>query len=264
MNYLSFAPDGLREVFITGGLSPIGRPVDDIYGATWRRVIDKNRGYFARYPDDRQRARDIFERLDGDDIRLPTGDRLTSRRFRMLGLWLGDSFGWELLHHVLELPVGSSAFLWDVDKGAATFARNPIYATLHESSYADGVATRWSAARLKPSEIESEGYFAAEHIYPEMWQDYSGLRGHADAARILAEHEWPRLYDADQLRRNEVAVAATIYVNDVYVDAGFAQETAAIIRGIRTWITDEYEHNAIRADGERVLGRLIDLMRGRA
>jgi pimeloyl-ACP methyl ester carboxylesterase len=263
MNYLSFAPDGLREALITGGLSPIGRPVDDIYGATWQRAIDKNRGYFARYPDDLKRAREIFDRLDGEDIRLPTGDRLTSRRFRMLGMWLGDHAGWELLHHVLELPVESSAFLWDVHKGAAAFERNPLYATLHESSYADGVATRWSAARIKPDEIEAEGYFAAEHIYPEMWQDYSGLRGHTEAAHILAEHKWPRLYDAKQLRRNDVAVAATIYVNDVYVDAAFAQETAATIRGIRTWITDEYEHSGLRADGERLLGRLIDMVRGR-
>ncbi len=38
MTYLSIAPEGLREAFITGGLSPIGRPVDDIYGATYRRL----------------------------------------------------------------------------------------------------------------------------------------------------------------------------------------------------------------------------------
>ena len=38
MTYLSFAPEGLREAFITGGLSPIGRPVDDVYAATWQRA----------------------------------------------------------------------------------------------------------------------------------------------------------------------------------------------------------------------------------
>ena len=43
MTYLSFAPEGLREAFITGGLSPIGRPIDDIYAATWRRATQKNR-----------------------------------------------------------------------------------------------------------------------------------------------------------------------------------------------------------------------------
>lgn len=263
MTYLSIAPESLSEALITGGLSPIGRPVDDIYGATYRRLLDKNRRYFARYPDDRDRIRDILGWLDDEDVRLPSGDRLTARRFRQLGLWLGDSAGFELLHHVLELPFGSAAFLHDAEAGVR-FNRNPIYATLHESSYADGVATRWSAQRLLPDEVGEEGYFTAEHVFPWMWEDYAALRPQRDAAGLLAEHEWPALYDADQLRHNEVPVAATIYVNDLYVERDFAEETAATIRGLRTWETDEFEHNGLRADGERVLGRLIDLVRGRA
>jgi pimeloyl-ACP methyl ester carboxylesterase len=263
MTYLSIAPEGLTEAFLTGGLSPIGRPVDDIYGATYRRLLDKNRRYFERYPDDRARVREILRRLDAEDVRLPTGDRLSARRFRQLGLWLGDSAGFELLHHVVELPFGSAAFLHDVEAGSR-FGRNPIYATLHESSYADGVATRWSANRLLPDEIEREGYFTAEHVFPWMWEDYGGLRAQREAAEILAEHPWPALYDAGQLRRNDVPVAATIYVNDLYVERDFAVETAAAIRGLRSWQTDEFEHNGLRADGERVLGRLIDLVRGRA
>jgi pimeloyl-ACP methyl ester carboxylesterase len=263
MTYLSFAPDGLREAFITGGLSPIGRPVDDIYGATYRRLIDKNRRYFERYSDDRARVRDILARLEDETVLLPSGDRLTARRFRQLGLWLGDSAGFELLHQVVELPFGSQAFLHDAEAGVR-FGRNPIYATLHESSYADAVATRWSSARLLPDEVEAEGYFTAEHVFPWMWEDYGGLRPQRGAAELLAEHPWPALYDADRLRRNEVPVAATIYVNDLYVERDFAEETAATIRGLRTWETDEFEHNGLRADGERVLGRLIDLVRGRA
>jgi len=263
MTYLSLAPAGLREVFITGGLSPIGRPVDDIYRATYVRLAEKNRAYFERYPDDRARAREAIRRLEGEDVRLHTGERLTARRFRQLGVWLGDSAGFESLHHVLELPFGSRAFLHDVE-GAVRFGRNPIYATLHESSYADGVPTRWSAARLLPGEIEAEGYFTAEHVFPWMWEDYEGLQPQRAAAELLAEHAWPRLYDADALRHNEVPVAATIYVNDLYVERAFAEETAAAIRGLRPWITNEYEHNGLRADGERVLGRLIDMVRGRA
>jgi len=263
MTYLSIAPESLREALITGGLSPIGRPVDDIYRATYRRLVDKNRRYFARYPDDRDRVRDILARLEDEDVRLPSGDHLTARRFRQLGLWLGDSAGFELLHHVLELPFGSAASLHDVEAGVR-FSRNPIYATLHESSYADGVATRWSAQRLLPDEVEEEGYFTAERVFPWMWEDYAALRPQRDAAGLLAEHEWPALYDAHQLRHNEVPVAATIYVNDLYVERDFAKETAATIRGLRTWETDEFEHNGLRADGERVLGRLIDLIRGRA
>jgi hypothetical protein len=194
---------------------------------------------------------------------LPSGDRLTSRRFRQLGLWLGDSAGWELLHHVIELPFGSPAFLHDAEAGLR-FSRNPIYATLHESSYADGFATRWSAARLLPDEVEERRYFTAEHVFPWMWEDYVALRPHRVAAHLLAEHEWPKLYDADRLRQNEVPVAATIYVNDLYVEREFAMETAALIKGLRPWITDEYEHNGLRADGGRVLDRLIQLARGQA
>ena len=263
MTYLSIAPEGLREAFITGGLSPIGRPVDDIYGATYVRLLETNRAYFARYPGDRVRARDILQRLDDEDVRLPSGDRLTARRFRQLGMWLGDSAGFELLHHVLELPFGSNAFLHDAEHGVR-FGRNPIYATLHESSYADGVATRWSAARLLPAEVEEEGLFTGEHIFPWMWEDYNALHGHRAAAALVAEHTWPRLYDADRLRHNDVPLAATIYVNDLYVERAFAEETAAAIRGLRPWITNEFEHNGLRADGERVLGRLIDLVRERA
>ena len=43
----------------------------------------------------------------------------------------------------------------------------------------------------------------------------------------------------------------------------FAQNPA-LIGGMRPWVTNEYEHNGLRADGERILGRLIDLARGRA
>src|SRR3954469_13433061 len=71
LTYLSIAPEGLREAFITGGLSPIGRPPDDVYSATYVRLIQKNRAYFERYPADRDRVRQILRRLDGEDIRLP-------------------------------------------------------------------------------------------------------------------------------------------------------------------------------------------------
>src|SRR2546422_1438202 len=263
LTYLSIAPEGLREALITGGLSPVGRPPDDVYAATYVRLIEKNRAYFDRYPDDRGRAEETLDRLEAEDVRLPSGDRLTARRFRQLGMWLGDSAGWELLHHVIELPFGSPAFLHDAESGTR-FARNPIYATLHESSYADGYPTRWSAARLLPAEIEEQRYFTAEQVFPWMWEDYAGLQPHRAAADLLAEHQWPKLYDAERLRHNEVPIAATIYVNDPYVDRECAMETAALIKGLRSWVTNEFEHNGLRADGERVLGRLIDLARGRA
>jgi pimeloyl-ACP methyl ester carboxylesterase len=263
MTYLSFAPEGLEAALITGGLSPIGRPVDDVYAATYARMAELNRRYFERYPEDRGRVRDIVAELEHDDVRLPNGDRLTSRRFLQLGSSLGMSDGPERVHHVVELPVRSRAFLHDVEPGQG-FARNPIYATIHEACYADGGATRWSGDRLLPEEFREELWFTGEHIFRWMWEDYGELRSHWPAADLLAQHDWPRLYDPEQLARNEVPAAATIYVDDPYVDRTFAEETARRIRGMRPWITNEYLHDGLRAGGEHVLGRLIDLVKGRA
>jgi pimeloyl-ACP methyl ester carboxylesterase len=263
MTYLSLAPQSLREAIITGGLSPVSRPPDDVYRATSVRLIEKNRGYYERYPDDRGKVERILARLDAEEVRLPSGDRLTARRFRQLGMWLGDSAGWELLHHVIELPFGSPAFLYDAE-GGTRWGRNPIYATLHESSYADGFPTRWSAARVLPAEVQEQPYFTAEHVFPWMWEEYGRLRPHQPAAEILARHEWPALYDADRLRHNDVPVAATIYVDDLYVERDYAMETARLIKGLRPWITNEYEHNGLRADGERLLDRLLAMVKGRA
>lgn len=262
--YLSASPDSLAEVFITGGLPPLEAHPDDIYRGTYRRTLDRNRAYYERYPEDRERVRAIVERLDTDEVRLPSGDRLTSRRFRLLGNMLGMSDGFERLHYIVELPVDSPAFLHDIE-GVATlaFGRNPIYAVLHEACYGQGFATGWSAERVLPDEFrEDTTLFTGEHIYPWMFEDFGQLRPLHDAAHLLAEHVWPHLYDVERLAGNDVPGAAAIYSNDPYVERAYSEQTAAAVRGIRTWVTSEYDHDGLRADGSRVLGRLIDLVRG--
>jgi pimeloyl-ACP methyl ester carboxylesterase len=260
--YLSAAPEGLREALVTGGLPPIARPVDDVYGATYVRVLERNRRYYARYPEDRERVLAIHRRLADDDVRLPSGDRLTSRRFRELGHLLGMSDGAERLHYILELPPDSRAFLHDVDR-ALPFARNPLYAVIHEACYADGGATRWSAERLLPPDYDAPELFTGEHVYPWLFEDYAELAPLREAAEILAQREWPRLYDADRLAANEVPAAAAIYAEDMYVERAFSEETAASIGGLRPWVTNEYEHNGLRVAGRRILDRLLALARGR-
>ncbi len=261
LTYLSFAPDGLREAFFTGGLPPIGRPVDDVYRATYERVLDRNRRYYDRYPADRGRVRELRRRIDAEEIRLPGGDRLTGRRFRQIGHMLGMGSGAEHLHYILELPPDSPAFLHDVD-AAGQFPRNQLYAAIHEACYADGCATRWSAERLLPDAYDDPELFTGEHVYPWMFEDYSALAPLREAAELLAEVEWPRLYDAEQLGRNEVPAAAAVYAEDMYVERVFSEETAARIKGLRMWLTNEYQHDGLRKD-ERVFARLIDLARGR-
>jgi pimeloyl-ACP methyl ester carboxylesterase len=262
--YLSRAPEGLREVLITGGLPGLGASIDDVYRATYARTLERNRRYYQRYPEDRARVLALHERLAAEDVRLPSGDRLTSRRLREVGNLLGMSDGAEELHHLLELPADSPAFRHDVE-AALPFARNPLYAVLQEACWADGGSTRWAAARLLPAAYEREAeLFTGEHVFPWIFEDYGALAPLREAAELLAEHPWPALYDEERLRANEVPVAAAIYAEDPYVERALSERTAGHVPGLRAWLTSEYDHNGLRADGDRILGRLLDLARGRA
>ena len=263
VSYLSIAPESLREAFITGGLPPLGNHVDEVYEATFASTLRAGRAYYERYPGDRERVLALRERLARDDVRLPSGDRLTPRRLRQLGGSLGMSATFEKLHYILELDSDSPAFLHDVD-AALPFARNPLYAIVHEACWADGGATRWSAQRMLPDAYDDEPeLFTAEHVFAWMFEEYAALAPLREAADILAEHEWPRLYDPDRLAANDVPVAAAIYADDLYVPRAFSEQTAAHIRGLRPWLTNELRHDGLRIDGARVLGRLIDMARNR-
>ena len=261
LSYLSFFPKALREAFVCGGLPPIGRPTDDVYARTYPRVLERCARYYLRYPDDRGRVRAVHRLIGDGALVLPTGEPLTSRRFRQLGLMLGMSDGAERLHAILERPPESPAFLHDVAT-VGGFARNPLYAAVHEACYADGCVTGWAAERLQPHAFEDPELFTGEHVYSWMFEDYAALRPLREAAELVARHPWPRLYDDRRLAENDVPVAAVIYTNDMYVDRELSEETASRVRNLRPWLTNEYEHDGIRRDGARVLDRLIGLARG--
>lgn len=276
--YLSMAGDGLREAFITGGVPPIDHHPDDVYRRTYLRVRAKNQRYFQRYPGDAEIVRDIAAYLIDHDVRLPNGDALSVRRFQQLGAAFGMSDGFEKVHYLLEEAFVRGArglemnyaFLRGVENAHA-FDTNPIYAILHEPLYCEGVAAHWSAERLR-AEFPEFNYapdqplfFTGEMVYPWMFDDYGALRPLKAAAEWLAaDADWPRLYDKTALQANTVPVAAAVYYDDMYVDRALSEETASYINGIKLWITNEYEHNGLRLDGARILGRLIDLARGKA
>ena len=56
--------------------------------------------------------------------------------------------------------------------------------------------------------------------------------------------------------------AAAVYYDDMYVDAGLVARDRRAVRGLRTWVTNEYEHDGLRRDGEELLDHLIALARG--
>jgi len=262
--YLSAAPGSLREVLITGGVPAVGRTVDEVYGATYRAMRERNRAFHAAYPDDHRRLVALLDAAGAGDLRTPDGSVVGPARVRQLGNLLGMSDGPARLHHLLELDHRSPALRHDLAAALPFGGRNPLYAVVHESCWADGEATLWSAERVMPDVFRADGtLLTGEHVSPAVFDEDPALRPLREAAHLLAEHAWPRLYDAVSLESCEVPAAAAVYVDDPYVDMGLSLETVDRIPSMRAWVTNEYLHNGLRADGERILDRLLGMVRGR-
>ncbi len=273
VTYLSFAPHGVREAFITGGLPGLSATADDVYRRTYPTVAGKNAAHYERYPDDAEQARRVAGHLSGREVRLPDGAMLSVQAFQALGPVLGQGTGSHTLHYLLEDPFAgdelSDAFRYAV-QARLSFAAAPLYALLHEPCYAQGSATRWAAQRIRAEFPEFDAdpgaaplLFTGEMIYPWMFGADPALHSLRAAADLLAERDdWPPLYDPSRLAANDVPVAAAVYYDDMYVDRELSMATARQIRGLRYWVTSEYSHDGLRVSSGAVLDHLIAMGHG--
>ena len=91
--YLSFFPEGLREVFICGGLPPLVNNPDEVYERLYKKVLKRNEAYYAKYPEDVDRVKQIARLLqrfgNAAKVGMPSGGILSARKFQQLGLSFG-------------------------------------------------------------------------------------------------------------------------------------------------------------------------------
>ena len=62
LTYLSLHPSSIERALFTFGLAPVGRSADEVYGATYTRMEERNRRFYERYPQDVELVRDIVAR----------------------------------------------------------------------------------------------------------------------------------------------------------------------------------------------------------
>ncbi|MEZ6003755.1 MAG: alpha/beta fold hydrolase [Planctomycetota bacterium] len=271
VHYLSRHPGSLEQVWITGGLPGIDAPIDEVYRLTYARMVEKNRAYYERYPADRQRVRRIVDCLLREPVGLPGGSVLSATGFQQLGIGLGMSDGMEPLHDLIEqlCPHEQVRFHYGARRALENvlhYDTNPIYALLHEGCYTQGFASHWSAQRVGQG-IEAfapdgsgDVLFLGEMVLPNLFEEHAALRPVRDLAHaIAAKADWPGLYDPAVLARNPVPVAAAVYHDDAYVPRELSLATAERIANTRVWVTNEYEHNGLRADGARIVTRLREM-----
>lgn len=284
LSYLSMHPEGLREVFLTGGLAPVKRKPEEVYQATFRKVAERNAAYYKKFPEDVKTVHEIasYIRSQGGEVPLPAGGSLTVPRLLTIGISFGGHGGFDSVHNVLlHLKTSLDQFGFFTRAALAPleshtpFDTNIIYAILHEAIYCDGpgVSSSWAAQRvgetlddfpwLRSAEVENEQeplLFSGEMIFPFHFATYPELQPLRAVAEKLARFDqWPALYDQAQLARNEVPVYAASFIDDMYVDNQLARETAQLVRGTKVFETNVMYHSALRNKTDEVLHNLFSL-----
>jgi pimeloyl-ACP methyl ester carboxylesterase len=289
LTYLSFHPEGLRECFITGGLVAIDKGADETYQSTFQKVLDRNKVYYEKFPQDITDVKTIaakIRELEGaEGIPLPAGGRLTVPLFLTIGINFGKYQGLDIVHnHVVRMKGDIDQFgfftratLNDLQQTMG-WDEAPIYSVLHEPiwCYKPGLASNWAAERVGkslqpfqwlkqdwsgPQSLERDEplFFSGEMIYPFFFDTCDELNKMKETAEILAKYDqWPALYDEAQLRKNTVPVYAAIY-NDMYVVPEDSRKTASIIKGCKTWESSVHFHGALRSHAADVFRELLAL-----
>ncbi|KAI9834983.1 MAG: hypothetical protein M1819_002706 [Sarea resinae] len=276
-----------------GGLAPLVRNPDEVYRKLYsklpltamqahakkpiERVSSRNRDYYRRFPEDVDRVRSLVKFIAAETPDLPAGGKLSVERFQALGLSFGAHGGADAVHEIVfrayneytQLGFLTTSTLSSIE-GSLHFDSNLLYAVLHEPIYCQGMAPNWSAERVKKelpqfnwqSAMASKDpvFFTGEMIYPWMFESFPELRKLKETASIVASFEdWPELYDEEQLAKNNVPVYSATYVDDMFVDFEFAQETASKIKGCKQFITNMMYHDAIRSKADEVMKQLFTL-----
>jgi pimeloyl-ACP methyl ester carboxylesterase len=274
LTYLSSLPEHVRGVIITGGFAPVLHETEEICTRLFNHVATRNAEYYHRFPGDAARVRRIVDHLETGDELDGRGQRLSARRFLMLGGKLGLQHGAAELHGIIERADNDleqlgvlSGVVHEHVAGMMSPATNPVYTVLHEAAYSNGPATRWAAERARLADpryaldAQPVPYFTGEAVFPWMLEELRELQPLREVADVLAELDgWPPLYDIPKLRANTVPVVGTVYWDDEYVERGMALETVSLLGNCRPWITNEYEHGAYRVDPTRVAERLFSML----
>lgn len=269
LTYLSRAAEGLSACYIAGGLPGLSARAEDIYRRTYPRVAAKTARFYKRHPQNIERVAALADLLADCDVRLPDGDRLSVKRLQTLGLNFGMGPGFETVHWAFdEALVGggiSSTFLTYV-MDQTCFRGNELFAVLQEAIYpTDGEAPASAAERVRADfpAFAPEArplMFTGEMIYPWMFDDVAALRPFRPALESMASRERQRdFYDTARLAANDVPIAAVIYHDDMYVDAGLSLETSAAVGNLDHWITNEFEHDGLRQSVD-VFNRLVTMV----
>ena len=265
MSYLSLAPHGLREALITGGLPPLGPRIDEVYRHTYRRALERSRRYYSRHPRDLRRR-----------PRAPAapGARGRPPALRRPADGAPAAHAGQPARH--ERRRGGAA---PPARAAAGLPRLPARRRRRHGRRAQpplrraarGLLGRRRRARPGPPSACCPTTTPASRSSSRPSTSSRGCSRRSAPWRRCARppacspsgsgrdcttrSSWPPT--RSPWRPRSMPTTSTCR-------GSAPRRRPPPSRGLRPWLTSEFEHNGLRAAGDRILGHLLDLVRGRA
>lgn len=287
LSYLSMYPKGLEEVFITGGLPPCGMELEEYFRTEYRDIVAKNRAWYAEYPDGDALVRRILRlitMIGPRNIQMTGRGYMTGQKLLTLGRQLGSKVGFPEIHKLLlriERDLTNTTRLGpqtiEEFESILHVDERPLYPILLEQTWASGGKTNWAAERVARAipgfeylRTDGQGNYPDPSLTPADQPIYftanTYCRFHFDtneelidlkgAAELLHQKDWECPYDYDALAANKVPVYAVVFEEDMHLDAGVAEKTAAKVGGLRV-VRDPGWHQDIRYKPAEVLDNLF-------
>ncbi|KAJ0107185.1 Alpha/Beta hydrolase protein [Diaporthe amygdali] len=289
LTYLSTHPEGLLEVFITGGLPPCGMDIKDYFKVEYTNIVAQNKTFYAMYPDAARLVRSILQliaQIGPRNIHMTGRGYMTGQKLLTLGRQFGSKVGFPEVYNLLQRMHTNLSTTGKLSpetirefEGVLHVDERPLYPILLEQTWCSEGATRWAAERvaskLKGFEylrMDSDGnypdpaqtphglpiYFTANTYCKFHYDTHEELIDLKGAAQILAEHPWECSYDFERLAENQLSVPvyAMSFVQDMHLDLGVAEDTAAKVGGL-ILVEDAGWHQDIRHKPSAVLEKLF-------
>ncbi|KAF3762754.1 alpha/beta-hydrolase [Cryphonectria parasitica EP155] len=289
LSYLSMHPEGLSEVFITGGLPPCGMKIEDYFQIEYENIVEQNQRFYSHFQDADilvRRILTLITNIGPKNIPMTGRGYMTGQKLLTLGRQFGSKVGFPEVYNLL----------CTIKKDLETVGRlqpdtihefesilhideRPLYPLLLEQTWCSGGPTRWAAERvarkirgfeyLQASEdgtypdpsltaTEHPIYFTANTYCRFHYDTHEELIELKEAAELLAEYDWECPYDFEKLMANPlgVPVYAISFERDMHLDVGVSARTAAMVGGL-TLVIDPGWHQDIRYRPAEVLENLF-------
>ncbi|UIZ91726.1 alpha/beta fold hydrolase [Corynebacterium sp. CNCTC7651] len=265
-SYLSYFPSGLRRVHLVGAVPEPEMDVDAFNRLTFALLRARQEELFAAVPWIKARVEEVADHLENHDVRMPTGERLSSTRFRMVGVLLGEEGDFGALATLMEMPFTTyrgekrlrGDFLAQVGS-IISLETMPLWAVVHESVMArPGHPTRWSAERIYREEF-ADLTLLGNHFFATHFEEDPALKPFYGAVDEV-QHMDTLTAQARDLSGNEVPTAALLFKPDLFIPYELTADSASRIGNLKLWSHDEWFHDGIWVHGREVAKGLFEML----